>query len=71
PRSAPAPTFWLQSAGHWTDPAEIVEEMSAAGYSRARAFDFLPAQIFSPAVSYADSSTLEKGSLRSPVEQGS
>lgn len=54
---SPAPISWFQSAGHWTDPQEIVEEMREAGYVRSQAFDFLPAQsfqIFSPAVEPAE-----------------
>ncbi|MEL6348326.1 MAG: methyltransferase domain-containing protein [Myxococcota bacterium] len=41
-----APIAWFQSAGHWTDPAAMVEEMAAAGYRLEQRFDFLPAQSF-------------------------
>jgi len=42
----PPPFRWLQSAGHWTDPASMREEMAEAGYRRMEAFGFLPLQSF-------------------------
>jgi predicted methyltransferase len=42
----PAPFSWLQGDGHWSDPAEVVQEMEAAGYTREASFDFLPVQSF-------------------------
>ncbi len=43
---SPAPFSWFQSAGHWSDPEAVVEEMAAAGYALERRFDFLPVQSF-------------------------
>lgn len=40
------PFRWLQSSGHWTDPASMREEMAEAGYRRMEAFGFLPLQSF-------------------------
>ena len=40
------PVRWLQSSGHWSDPAEVRAEMSEAGYGDVAAFDFLPLQSF-------------------------
>ncbi len=42
----PPPFRWLQSAGHWTDPASMREEMAEAGYRRVEEFSFLPLQSF-------------------------
>lgn len=42
----PLPFRWLQSSGHWTDPASMREEMAEAGYRRMEAFGFLPLQSF-------------------------
>ena len=52
----PAPFRWLQSAGHSSDPDEVVREMEAAGYTRDASFDFLPVQsfqIFEPVLAVA------------------
>lgn len=49
----PIPIRWLQSRGHWTDPAVLRAEMEKAGYRSVEAFDFLPLQslqIFVPDV---------------------
>jgi len=43
---APPPFRWLQSTGHWSDPASLREEMVVAGYRRVEEFDFLPLQSF-------------------------
>ena len=42
----PPPFRWFQSAGHWTDPASMREEMAEAGYRRVETFSFLPLQSF-------------------------
>jgi arsenite methyltransferase len=42
----PAPFSWLQSSGHYSDPAEMRAEMQEAGYRRVEVFDFLPVQSF-------------------------
>lgn len=39
------PLSWIM-AGHWSDPAVIALEMSAAGYRRTASHDFLPVQSF-------------------------
>jgi arsenite methyltransferase len=43
---AEPPISWFQGEGHWTEPAEVVSEMTGAGYQEVSAFDFLPAQSF-------------------------
>lgn len=48
----PIPIQWLQSSGHWTEPAVLRAEMEEAGYRYVEEFDFLPLQslqIFVPA----------------------
>jgi ubiquinone/menaquinone biosynthesis C-methylase UbiE len=40
------PISWFQSEGHWSEPDEIVAEMSEAGYRRSDVYDFLPSQSF-------------------------
>lgn len=45
---------WIESLGHYTEPALIQREMAAAGYRLEREFDFLPKQsflVFAPAPS--------------------
>ena len=43
---APAPFSWLQTSGHWSDPAEVEREMEEAGYRLEESHDFLPVQSF-------------------------
>jgi arsenite methyltransferase len=43
---AEPPISWFQGEGHWSEPADIVEEMTGAGYRKIGEFDFLPAQSF-------------------------
>ncbi len=40
------PIRWLQTSGHWSDPAEVRREMAEAGYQLDASFDFLPVQSF-------------------------
>lgn len=42
----PLPIRWLQTSGHWTQPALIQTEMGEAGYEKVEEFDFLPLQSF-------------------------
>ena len=42
----PPPIRWLQSSGHWSEPASVRAEMTKAGYRKVEEFDFLPMQSF-------------------------
>lgn len=52
----PPPIRWLQSSGHWTEPASMRAEMSEAGYRKLEGFDFLPMQSFQIFVPIAEGS---------------
>jgi len=52
----PPPFRWLQTSGHWSDPASVRTEMADAGYEHVAEFEFLPLQsfqIFAPAAAMA------------------
>jgi predicted methyltransferase len=52
----PLPIRWLQTSGHWTEPASMRAEMTEAGYRKVEAFDFLPMQSFQVFVPIAEGS---------------
>ncbi|MBW2291024.1 MAG: methyltransferase domain-containing protein [Deltaproteobacteria bacterium] len=52
----PPPIRWLQSSGHWTEPASMRAEMTEAGYHKVEGFDFLPMQSFQIFVPIAEGS---------------
>jgi predicted methyltransferase len=52
----PPPIRWLQTSGHWTEPASMRAEMTEAGYRKVEAFDFLPMQSFQVFVPIAEGS---------------
>ena len=42
----PTPIRWLPTKGHWSNVAEMTDEMDRADYVRVAHFDFLPVQSF-------------------------